>query len=161
MAELDHIDRQIIFHLSGDIAGDRTPYRSIAEKVGLDETDVLDRVERYKREGILRRVGAIVDHGRAGFAANGMVVWNVPESKLDELGGMMASFDEVTHCYARPRYPQWQWNLYTMVHGTSETACREIVERISRETGVTDYRILFSTRELKKTSMVYFAPENG
>ena len=160
MAELDHIDRLIVRYLSGDIAGDKTPYRSVAEKVGISEDDVLDRIETYIQSGTFRRLGAIVNQGRAGFSANGMVVWNVPDSMVDDVGPIMASFDEVTHCYVRLRHPDWVGNLYTMVHGSSEDVCRNIARRISEETGVSEYRILFSSREFKKTSMTYFASEN-
>jgi len=157
MADLDHIDRRIIRCLSGDIAGDKTPYRKVAEQVGVSEDEVLDRIERYIQSGTLRRLGAIVNHSRAGFSANGMVIWNVPDPMVDEVGPIMASFDEVTHCYVRARHPDWVGNLYTMVHGTTEEVCRNIAQRISERTGVTEYRILFSSREFKKTSMIYFA----
>ena len=157
MAQLDNIDRQIIRCLSGDIAGDKTPYRSVAEKVGVSEDEVLDRIEGYRQSGALRRLGAIVNHSRAGFSANGMVVWNVPDSMVDDVGPIMASFDEVTHCYVRLRHPDWVGNLYTMVHGSSEDVCRDIARHISERTGVSEYRILFSSHEFKKTSMTYFA----
>ena len=160
MAELDHIDRQIIRCLSGDIAGDKSPYRSVAGKIGVSEYEVIGRIEGYKQSGTLRRLGAIVNHGRAGFSANGMVVWDVPDSMVDEIGPIMASFDEVTHCYVRPRHPDWTGNMYTMVHGSSEEVCGNIAQRISEETGVSEYRILFSSREFKKTSMTYFASED-
>jgi len=159
--DIDRIDRRIIWFLSGDIGGDMRPYRSIAEQVGTSEPEVIARVNGYKRAGVLRRIGAVLDHRRTGFGANGMAVWNVPDSRVDELGRIMASFREVTHCYARPRYPDWPCNLYTMVHGASEDECRQIVERIARATGLTDYMILFSTREFKKTSMRYFASERN
>jgi len=159
MADLDHIDKLIIRCLSGDIAGDKTPYRRVAEQVGVSEDEVLDRIERFTRSGVLRRLGAIVNHSRAGFSANGMVVWDVPDPMVDKVGPIMASFDEVTHCYVRPRRSDWFGNLYTMVHGPSEKVCRNIVQRISEQTGVTEYRILFSSREFKKTSMTYFASE--
>jgi DNA-binding Lrp family transcriptional regulator len=159
MEPIDRIDRLIIQHMSGDIGGDRRPYRVIAEKVGVGETEVVDRVRRFNEAGLLRRLGAVLGHRRAGFSANGMVVWNVSDDRIDEVGPVMASFQEVSHCYVRPRLPHWPGNFYTMVHGKSEDACRESARKMSETTGLKDYKILFSTRELKKTSMVYFADE--
>lgn len=159
MDRIDRIDRLIIRHMSGDIGGNRRPYRVIAEKIGITETEVVDRVRKFRDNGLLRRIGAVLGHRRAGFSANGMIVWNVADDRVDDVGHVMASFREVSHCYVRPRLPHWPGNLYTMVHGTSEDECRDVARRMSEKTGLEDYKILFSTRELKKTSMIYFADQ--
>ncbi len=156
---IDRIDRLIIKYMSGDMGGDLRPYNVIAEKIGVTESEIIERVARFEKTGLLRRIGAVLGHRRAGFSANGMVVWNVPDERIDEVGAVLASFRQVSHCYVRPRLPHWPGNLYTMVHGATKDACKDVVRKMSETTGLEDYRILFSTREFKKTSMVYFADE--
>jgi DNA-binding Lrp family transcriptional regulator len=90
--------------------------------------------------------------------ANAMIVWQVPEDRIEDVGVIMASFPEVTHCYQRPvRLPDWPHNLFTMVHGRTREECREIASRLAEAAGIDGYRMIFSTAELKKSSMKYFA----
>lgn len=103
----------------------------------------------------MRRFGAILRHHQAGFTANGMSVWNIPDMQVERVGTLMAEFPEVSHCYQRPRLPDWRYNLFAMIHGRSENECRQIAERIAAATGIDDYDMLFSTREFKKSSMQY------
>ena len=105
---------------------------------------------------MIRRFGATLKHQKSGFKANAMVAWKVPEERVEEVGSIMASFHEITHCYRRDPAPGWDKNLYTMVHGASEEECFAIAAKISEATGEKDYTLLFSRRELKKTSMQYF-----
>lgn len=152
----DALDRQIISALSGNISGNRRPYKDIADRLGVDEQEVLDRVRGYSESGILRRMGAMIAHRVAGVDANGMIVWDVAEEQLEEIGTRLASAPEVTHCYARPRSPEWPYRLYTMVHARTREECERVAERLAGEVGVDDYKLVFSTREFKKTSPQYF-----
>jgi DNA-binding Lrp family transcriptional regulator len=153
---LDALDHRIINALSGDMSDSRRPYKDIAEHVGATEDEVLRRIREYQKKGILRRLGAMIAHRVAGVDANGMIVWDVPEHMVEHVGQKLASVQEVTHCYARRRLPEWPYNLYTMVHARTRKACERVAERLSEEVGINSYRLVFSTREFKKTSPRYF-----
>ena len=153
---LDAPDREIINALSGDISGSKRPYKDIADRLGLSEKDLLERIRGYEKSGMLRRMGAMIAHRVAGVDANGMIVWDVPDDRIEETGSTLASAREVTHCYARRRYAEWPYNLYTMVHGRTRRDCERVAERLSRDVGIEDYRVVFSTREFKKISPSYF-----
>jgi DNA-binding Lrp family transcriptional regulator len=153
---LDALDREIINALSGDISGSKRPYKDIADRLGTSERELLRRIRGYEEKGLLRRMGAMIAHRVAGVDANGMIVWDVSEDRVKEIGSELTAAREVTHCYARPRHPEWPYNLYTMVHGRTRRACERIAERLSREVGVERYKVVFSTREFKKTSPRYF-----
>jgi DNA-binding Lrp family transcriptional regulator len=152
---LDELDVQIIARLCGDIGEGAEPYQIIAAELEIAEALLLERVRDYRRRGILRRFGAILRHQAAGFSANGMTVWNVAEDEVERVGQLMAAYPEVSHCYERPRIQDWPYNLYAMVHARSEAECRAIATRLAEETGITDYQILASVREFKKSSMQY------
>jgi len=154
--KLDAVDRKIINALSGDVSGSKRPYREIADRLDVGEDEVLRRIHGYEKEGLLRRMGAMIAHRVAGVDANGMIVWDVPEERLEEIGTKLTAAREVTHCYARQPHPEWPYNLYTMVHGRTRSACKRIAERLSREVGINEYKVVFSTREFKKTSPRYF-----
>jgi DNA-binding Lrp family transcriptional regulator len=106
--------------------------------------------------GFIRRFAAVLNHRQVGFSANGMVVWNCPEERLDVSGAILSSHAEVSHCYCRPSYPAWPYNLYAMVHARSEEECRGIAEKLGNSIGLGDYRILFSTKEFKKIRLKLF-----
>lgn len=152
----DELDREIINALSGNISGSLRPYKGIADRLGVSEEEALERIRGYRESGLLRRMGAMIAHRVAGVEANGMVVWDVNEDKLQETGTKLASAPEVTHCYARPWHPEWPYRLYTMVHGRTRKECERVAERLSKEVGVNRYKLVFSTREFKKTSPRYF-----
>lgn len=153
---LNEIEKRIIASIQEDIAITERPYLAISEKLGISETELLDRLNDLSQRGVIRRFGATLRHQRAGFSANAMVAWMVDEDRIEEVGQKMASFDQVSHCYRRNPTADWPYNLYTMVHADSEQACKETARKMSRATSVQDYTLLFSREELKKTSMVYF-----
>ena len=153
---LDTLDREIINALSGDISGSKQPYREIAERLGICEENLLSRIRSYQEKGLLRRMGAMIAHRVAGVDANGMIVWDVPEGQVEEIGLKLASAREITHCYARRRTAEWPYNLYSMVHARTRKACERVAERLSKEVGIKNYKLVFSTREFKKTSPRYF-----
>lgn len=149
-------DIQIIKELQNGLPLAGRPYKIIAGRLKMSEEELINRVRGLIENGIIRRFGAAVRHQDLGFKANAMVVWDVPDDNVNDVGGKMAGFREVTHCYQRPRYPKWPYNLFTMVHGRSREECAEIAGEISRAVGVSRYELLFSTAELKKISMRYF-----
>lgn len=152
---LDVFDRALVKELQGDIPLEPRPFAVIARQVGLSEEEVLRRVRGYWERGWLRRVAAVLYHQAAGFRGNAMVVWRVPPHQVERFGRLAASFPQVTHCYERAELPGFPYNVYTMVHGGDEEACRRTARAIAAVTGVNDYRLLFSCREYKKTSACY------
>lgn len=152
---LDELDRRIINRFCADIGTSPHPFRDIALELGIAEDELLSRLRALREQGSMRRFGAILRHQAAGFSANGMSVWNVPDADVERVGMIMSEFAEVSHCYERSRFADWPYNLFAMIHGHSEDECREIASRISQATGITDYDMLFSEREFKKTSMQY------
>jgi DNA-binding Lrp family transcriptional regulator len=160
LVDLDSIDRKILVALQGDLDDSPEPYAGIASDVSISETEVIQRIKRMQEDGIIRRIGAMIRHIEAGIGFNGMIVWKVEPDRIEEAGRLMAGFPEVTHCYERPPFGEKRGTLFTMVHASSESGCLDTVRLISEKTGVKDYEILFSERELKKVSMTYFDDED-
>lgn len=156
MTELSDLDREILKRVQGSLPDSATPYADIAAAVGTDEAHVLDLLSRMAATGEIRRFGATLKHQKAGFGANVMVAWYVPEEDVDRIGAIMAERPEVSHCYHRINCLDWPYNLYTMVHGRTAESCRQVVEALCRASGLDDYAMLFSLKELKKVSMRYF-----
>lgn len=154
--EFSELDRKIISRLSGDLPSDKAPFATIVRKLGVDEAELLEKIKSYAESGVLRRFGAVLAHRSAGFVANALVAWRVPEDKVTEAAQVMTEFQEVSHCYERPAYPQWPYNVYTMIHGRDREECLELIQEISSRAGVRDYKVLFTAREFKKESMRYF-----
>ncbi|MGA3083246.1 MAG: Lrp/AsnC family transcriptional regulator [Thermodesulfobacteriota bacterium] len=153
---LSDLEKVIIRELTGDLPATAQPFAPIARQLGISQKHLLQIIKKLKDEGFIRRFGATIRHRNSGFSANAMVVWRIPEGKIDEVGRTMASYREVTHCYHRRPQGNWKYNLFTMIHGASEEKCRQIIKKISRATAMNDYQLLFSRKELKKTTMRYF-----
>jgi DNA-binding Lrp family transcriptional regulator len=112
---------------------------------------VIERLQRLLELGAIRRFSATIGHRALGIVANAMIVWRVPPEEVARVGEIMASFDEVTHCYERTPRVEWPYNLYTVVHSPSREECRKVAAEVSRKVGISDYQVLFSEREFKKT----------
>ncbi len=149
-------DKKLVRLLQEDLPYSMTPYSDLADELGTDARDLFSGIQRFLEQGIMRRLGAILSHRKSGFTSNAMGVWAVPEERVNEAGMRMAEFKEVTHCYQRQTFPDWPYNLFTMIHGNSDQKCRDIMVKISEVTGINNYALLFSDKELKKTSMRYF-----
>lgn len=150
---MDAIDKQLLKSIQDGIPIVSEPFKHIAEELELSEGEVLRRLNNLMTEGVIRRFGASIGHRVIGITANAMCTWNVPDEKVEEVGAIMAGFPEVTHCYERPRFEDWKYNLYTMVHAYSREECEKIAKELSIATGIKDYRILFSEKEFKKTGV--------
>ena len=157
---LTDLEKQVIASVQGDLPASSHPYSEIAAGLGVSEALVLQTLKDLLDRGVIRRFGATIRHQRSGFKANAMVAWCVDEARVEDVGEIFAAFTEVSHCYRRDPADSWPYNLYTMVHANDETACRAIALRMSEKAAVTDYSLLFSRKELKKTSMAYFADED-
>ncbi len=123
----------------------------------VDESWVLERTAAWVDSKVVRRFGAAIKHHKTGFSANAMGVWSCGEERVEEVGRIMASFKEVSHCYQRPTTPTWPANLYTMIHGRTRAEVESVAARIHEATGLETPRLLYSVREFKKASMKYFA----
>ena len=153
---ITELDKKIISLIQGDLPLDRKPFAVMAKKIGISEQKFIERVNALKEQGVIRRFGATLRHQQAGFSSNAMVAWLVLDGKADETGKRLARFKEVTHCYQRTPRKGWSYNLYTMIHGSNRDQCRQLVEQMSRATGIDEYELLFSEKEFKKISMKYF-----
>ncbi|MCE5190763.1 MAG: Lrp/AsnC family transcriptional regulator [Actinomycetia bacterium] len=148
--------------LQADLHVTERPFLELARTLAecgydVDEAWVLERTRQWVDTRVVRRFGAAIRHHRTGFSANAMGVWHAPEERVEEVGRIMASFPEVSHCYQRPSAPTWPANLYTMIHGRTREEVEAVAERIREATGLEAPRLLYSVREFKKTSMKYFA----
>lgn len=151
----DH-DRAIIEATQAGLPLVPAPFEAIAKRVGLPEAEVLERLQTMLDEGVIRRIGAAPNHYRLGMTANGMTVWDVKDELTEELGAQVGALPFVTHCYRRPRaLPEWPYNLFAMVHGSSRDEVIEkqgkIADLLGSACRAND--ILFSTRILKKTGL--------
>ena len=153
---IDDLDKKVISLIQGDLPVDQRPFAILAEQVGISEEEFLERVKDLRKKGILRRFGATLRHQKAGYDSNAMIAWFVPDARVDEVGTALARFREVTHCYQRDPQGDWHYNLFSMVHAGSRDQCHEIAKRLAQAVGITDYILLFSEKEFKKTSMEYF-----
>jgi siroheme decarboxylase len=136
------------------------PYAGAAAELGIAQGELFGRLESLRERRALRRVAAILFHRRAGFSANGMGVWNVPEERILELGPRMSAFRGISHCYQRPTYPDWPYSVFTMAHGRSKEECDAILDSIAADTGIDDRRTLYSSTEFKKIRLRYFTDEH-
>lgn len=156
---LTEIEKQIIACVQADLPVSARPYQELAERLGLSEEDVLRHLQDLTARGVIRRFGATLRHQASGFGANVLVAWVVEPERIETVGRTLAATRAVTHCYQRAAAPGWPYTLYSMVHAADEAACRETIRQMAAAVAVETYTLLFSRRELKKTSMAYFASE--
>ncbi len=157
---LTKLEKLVIAAIQGDMPITEQPYRDIALSLHIDESQLLDTLNDLVRRGVIRRFGATLRHQKSGFNANAMTAWRVDESRIEAVGRIMAEFNEVSHCYRRDPKPDWPYNLYTMIHGIDEQHCHKTAEKMAAKADVDDFCLLFSRRELKKTSMKYFTNDD-
>ncbi|MDI6888585.1 MAG: AsnC family transcriptional regulator [Methanocellales archaeon] len=150
---MDETDRKLLEMTHDGIPLVKRPFAEIAGSLGIAEDEILQRLRRLLDEGVIRRFGASIAHRKIGIAANAMCVWNVPDERVDEVGDIIASFGEVTHCYIRSRARDWRYNMFAMVHGRTRQECEKVADRITKAVGIRDRKILFSEREFKKTGV--------
>jgi DNA-binding Lrp family transcriptional regulator len=155
----DERDVAVIRALQGDLPVVPEPYASAAAAVGIAQERFLEHLAGMQERGLLRRVAAILYHRRAGFSANGMGVWQVPDEQIAQLGPRMACVRGVSHCYQRPTYPDWPYSIFTMAHGRSKDECDAVLDAIAQHTGIQERATLYSSTEFKKVRLLYFTDE--
>jgi DNA-binding Lrp family transcriptional regulator len=157
---LSELDVAVIRATQGPMEVVPEPFAAPAAELGVAQQALLEHLESMRERRALRRVAAILYHRRAGFSANGMGVWGVPEERILELGPRMASFRGISHCYQRPTYPDWPYSVFTMAHGRSKEECDAILDSIAEDTGIEERRTLYSSTEFKKIRLRYFTDEH-
>jgi DNA-binding Lrp family transcriptional regulator len=155
----DDFDIAVIRALQGDMPVIEEPYAPAAARLGLAQERLLDHLAGMQERGLLRRVAAILYHRRAGFSANGMGVWKVPDEQIFEIGCRMAAVRGVSHCYQRPTYADWPYSVFTMAHGRSKDECDAVLDAIAEMTGIEERATLYSSTEFKKIRLLYFTDE--
>ena len=155
----DGFDIEVIRATQGDMPAIPEPYAPAADKLGIPQEALLTHLQGMQERRLLRRVAAILFHRRAGFSANGMGVWKVPDERIMELGPRMAAFRGISHCYHRPTYADWPYSIFTMAHGRSKDECDAILDSIAAQTGIDERATLYSSTEFKKIRLLYFTDE--
>lgn len=156
VSRLDDADRRILEAIQAGLPLCPHPYDAVADRLALEPADVIARVARLLKNGVIRRIGVVPNHYALGLAANGMSVWDVPDDAVAGIGRRVGALPFVSHCYRRPRHlPEWRYNLFAMVHGRSREEVEDKVGEIARLVGDADraHEVLYSTRILKKTGL--------
>jgi DNA-binding Lrp family transcriptional regulator len=155
----DDFDVAVIRATQGPMPVAAEPYAPAANALGVTGQRLLDHMAGMAERKLLRRVAAILYHRRAGFSANGMGVWKVPEDRILEVGPRMAAFRGISHCYQRPTYRDWPYSVFTMAHGRSKPECDAVLDAIAAETGIEERATLYSSTEYKKVRLLYFTDD--
>ncbi len=156
---LSERDIAIVRAVQGDLALEPAPFERPAAELGMSVEQLIEALGELQQRGYLRRFAAILRHRKAGFGANGMAVWAVPEDQIEAVGQTMAGYTAISHCYQRPVYPDWKYNLFTMIHARKTGECEEFVAELAQRHGLADHAVLYSTTEYKKVRLSYFTPE--
>ena len=149
-------DKEFIRQLLKDFEIVDRPFLKAANALGITEEEIFEKLKHYESIGVMRRFAAILRHREAGFTANGMIVWKVPEDRINQVGEKLGAFPQVSHCYERPVYPDWPYNVFSMIHCKSIDEAKDMAKDIQNQIDVEEYKILFSSREFKKTRVEYF-----
>ena len=153
---MDEIDRTILSTTQHGIPLAVEPFRKISEQSGVDQGEVLSRLDRQVRQGIIKRIGGSFNQRKLGITANAVVAWKVPENLVEDAGKKLSLYDEVTHCYERRTVPGvWDYNMFTVMHGYDRQSVETCAERLAGVIGNDDYRVIFSTRQFKRTSIIH------
>ena len=157
--ELTPSHYEIIKLLQQDIKFISEPFKHIIEKLNISYETLFETMETFKQAGVMRRFASILNHRKAGFNANAMVVWDIDEKKALEIGKEAAAFSAVSHCYLRPKYDNWKYNLFTMIHGKTPEDTQSVIDAIAQNIEYQDNMALYSSREFKKVRIQYFCDE--
>ncbi|MDD2724899.1 MAG: AsnC family protein [Methylovulum sp.] len=158
---LEARDLAVLAQVSAGLPLCPRPYAQIGMELGMDEAEIINRVAALKAQGLIKRLGVIVKHRPLGYRANAMVVWDVPDELIKELGATISRFSFVNLCYQRPRQPEWPYNLYCMIHGKDRTTVLAQLEQLNDVCSLARYgrQILFSRRCFKQRGAVYQAQQ--
>jgi len=156
--DLTPLHHQVIQKAQYDIEMVSEPFKKTVDELGIDYDTFFKILIELQEAGVMRRFASILNHRKAGFNANAMVVWDVDEERGEEIGEGAAAFSAVSHCYLRPKYKNWPYNLFTMVHGKTTEQTNAIIDDMAKEIESKSYMPLYSSREFKKVRIEYFTP---
>ena len=148
-------ERTILKTIQNGMPMSRSPYQDLSKAIGIPVEELLAVLQQWKTDGRIRRVGAVVNHFQVGLGAGAMVAWHVSADRVDTVGELFASLSKISHVYLRSSGKQWPYNLYTMVHASSENELEATLESMSTQSGITDFRALKTVKELKKVPPIY------
>ena len=152
---LNDLEKKILSAVQYGMPMSLSPYRDLADKIGITSEQLLGTLRNWKADKRIRRLGAIVNHFQMGHGVGAMVVWRVPDERVQQVGELFASFPKVSHAYQRPSKKEWPYNLYTMVHATGAEELESTIRTMSRQSGVAEFRDLKTVKELKKVPPTY------
>jgi DNA-binding Lrp family transcriptional regulator len=152
---LSVLEKKILSAIQYGMPMSLSPYQDLADKIGITAEELLGMLRDWKADKRIRRLGAIVNHFQMGHGVGAMVVWSVPDERVQQVGELFASFPKVSHAYQRPLRKQWSYNLYTMVHATSKEELETTIRTMSKQSGVAEFRDLKTVKELKKVPPTY------
>ena len=150
---------EVIRQLQEDLALAPRPFDDMSRLLGITNQQLFAHADDFRERGVMRRFSAVLHHRRAGFRANAMGVWKVEEERAEEVGLKMAQHPAVSHCYQRPTFPDWPYTHFSMIHAVNQAECEQVASEISEQIGVTEFQLLYSTREYKKTRVRYFVED--
>lgn len=153
---MDNKTQQVLYHLQDGFKLETRPFKRIANEIGCSEDEVMEIIKKSYSDGIIRRIGAAIRPDQTGYTANALVAWQVAAEHVDIFGNTLAEMREISHCYERECPPDWPYNMFTMIHARSEDSLQGIIHGIVDKFSVSQYKVLRTARELKKTSMRYF-----
>ena len=156
--ELTPLHVKVITKAQYDIEMVSEPFKAVVDELGIDYDTFFSILAELQDAGVMRRFASILNHRKAGFNANAMVVWDVDENRGEKIGEDAASFSAVSHCYLRPKYANWPYNLFTMVHGKTHEETDAMIAEMSEEIPSVEHKKLYSSREFKKVRIEYFTP---
>lgn len=157
MKILREVDQKIIAALQEPFPLVSNPYAVVAARAGVTEEELLAKLAVYRRKGILRRMGLVVQQRAAGFLGNALSAWRAAEKDQARTAKILCASPAVSHCYVREAFEDWPYTIYAMIHAASEKQCRSIAAQLAQESGTADYVLLFTEREWKKSAPHYFA----
>ena len=149
------INKQLLSEIHLPLKIIRRPFKKTAEKFGLTEPALLTVMKEYKKKEIIRRFGAVLNHRKIGFRANALVCWKIDGKRLSSVIKKITDLKQISHCYQRVTYPDWPYNLYTMIHSENKRMCLETITDIAAKIKGEEYKILFTRKEFKKTRQTF------
>ena len=157
--KLTSFDYEVVKEAQKDLEMISEPFKKSVKRLNINYEDFFATLQKFKDAGVMRRFASILNHRKAGFNANAMVVWDIEEKDGEDIGKTVAKFSAVSHCYLRPKYPNWQYNLFSMIHGKTTEETNGIIDEIAKEIKFKSYKPLYSSREFKKVRIEYFSPK--
>jgi len=156
----DIMDQKIIRRVQGEFPLVPAPYRLMAQEIGITETELLRRLCQMKESGMLRKMGAVLQHHAAGFHGNALCCWRIPADRVNGAAARMVECSFISHVYLRQPHEKWPYNLYTVFHSHTRDECLERVEAMAKDIGITDYRVLFSRKNWKRSRLILLQEEH-